>query len=232
MTKIEMSKLELSRGGYQLFQTVFMKLYEAFSKGKEKVIIRYYSYGIQTKEESVGLNGYSYSYYHLKRILCNLNLHGFVKIFKRKPPKPPDWKPGERVYSYLEVRPTAKGFKAFKNGGYCPIQSTTIYRYGRDDVVMPDRIGIGKGFLGYKELKEKYFDYAQKRFKVALSRWYDWCKEFDVLFEVKLIALKEEEAAIEIQKLIDQLVPTLPKRYTALRIEQELKQSTKLIAFA
>ena len=225
--EIDKNLISISGNGYQIFQTVFTKLYEAFSKGQKIVIVRNsmdYVQGRETKEESAGLS--AHTYYHSKRVLSNLHLNGFAIVYKRKPEKPANLKQGEKVYSFLEVHPTDKGFEAFKNGAVCPLKASTYGGYG--GTVSVDSVGIGKGYPGYDYLKEKFFDPARERYGVAFSRWYDWEKAFDLLFETKLAKMKTEEAKVAIDKLIDSLVQTLPQRRTSAAVHRNIEKCAKL----
>ena len=224
--EIDKSLLELSQSGYEQFQDSFRQLYEAFTEKSEPIKIQQHA---SEKGHPLGW----YSYQTQKRIVANLNLHGFVKVYKKKPAKPSDWKPGDRIYSYLEVHATDKGFKAFKKGAFCPVPTTTIHiSYEPEETAQTAaKIGIGKGYLGHDGLLEKYFASAKDRYAVAMTRFYEWTQEFDQLFKVKLVMLKEQEAAEEIEKLIQRLVPTLPVRRNVARIREELKQTAKLEAF-
>lgn len=222
--EIDNNLLELSQSGYEQFQDTFRQLYEAFTEKSEPIKIQQHA---SEKGHPLGW----YSYQTQKRIVANLNLHGFVKVFKKKPGKPSDWKPGDRIYSYLEVHATDKGFKAFKKGAFCPVPITYVHFSSEENVQTAAKIGIGKGYLGHDGLLEKYFASAKDRYAVAMTRFYDWTQEFDQLFKVKLVMLKEQEAAEEIEKLIQRLVPTLPIRRNVARIREELKQTVKLEAF-
>lgn len=273
LVKIDMAKLELSGTTYDAFQDIFQTAYEAFSKDTTQLIVRNYE-PEKFKGESGGLNGYGY--FHLRRALANLNLHDFVKVYKRKPPKPaPQIKfkikrqgdkygyshicdtkeeaedylknlkstqtfemvpfiERERAYSYLEVHPTTKGFMAYKKGDFCPVQPTTIYVSEGKHIQTADKIGIGKGYVGAHHLYEKYFEPTKERLRVAWTRWgKDWSPAFDQLFRTTLATMKEEETKTEIQKLIDKLIPTLPKRrnLSVAVIQRELEKSAKLEAF-
>lgn len=221
--EIDKSTLELSARTYELFQTVFTAAYRLFSKGQPTVIVRQHRDG-----------DLSYSYFHVKRILCNLNLQGFVTVYKRKPVRPADAEPHERFYGYLEVHPTKQGFKAYEQGGLCKVPKTKIYTdYQTDQFIWTaEEIGIGKQYPGHDLLQQKYFDHAKAKYSVAMTRWYKWCQEFDLLFRTKLAGLKEDAAATEISALIDRLVPTLPNRQSAVKIQQELEHTAKLTVFA
>ena len=237
--KIEESKLELSASGFEDFQTVFQKLYKHFMKSgnyADKVIIRqdYWSSTDEEKDkkknESADL--WNYGYQEVKRILSNLNLHKFVIVVKRKPIKLPKSK--ERIYSHLEVYPTEKGFNAFKKGDYCPIKPVKIYVGGGYPEykyeLTSDKIGIGKGCLGYEHYL-KIFEKTKENLHISMSQWdKNWELAFHMLFRTKLCAMHEKDAQEEIIKLIQQLVPTLPRRRNDCKAEK-LKESAKLEIF-
>lgn len=229
--EIDQSAIELSARTYEMFQTVFTKAYLAFSQGKDKLIVRFSSWN-QKPVDDGGLE--ALSYFHVKRVLCNLNLQGFVTVYKRKPVRPADAEPSERFYSYLEVHPTKKGFKAFEKGGLCKVPKTKIYTDYRTEqfIWTAEEIGIGKEYPGHDLLQQKYFDHAKNKYGVAMTRWYNWCQEYDLLFRTKLAGLKEDAAATEISALINRLVPTLPNKQTNAKIQQELERTAKLEAFA
>lgn len=225
MAKLDLSKLELTTTGYAMFQSIFNTLYEDFTSGKTKIRIRTFAAWTKDEEEkkrwdeeagSFADKGYSYGYFHIRRTLLNLNLQGFVKVYKRKPPKPVNWKPGDKIYSYLEIYPTLKGFKAYKHGAKCKI-------------VGNGEIGIGKGYPGKQHLFRKYFMPVKELYNIAISRWSNWIKKYDSLWNTKLCSLTEEEAKPLIEELIQQLVPTLPHRYK--RIQRLLEKSQKLEKF-
>jgi len=221
-----MKLLAMSTTTYQCFQEIFMKMYDAFNKGKPFVIIRQFRYG-QEKTE----NDYqgTESYYHAKRVVANLNLQGYVKFYRRKPPKPADWKPGDKVYSYLEVHPTKKGFKAFKKGSFCHVEKQKLG--WNPPVYSADRVGVGKSFATYNQLLKDTWTPKRKRLGVAISRWYNWTKEFDELYAQKLVTLKKKKAIKEIDELVARLVPTLPQRKSRVKMLQALEKTAKLEDF-
>lgn len=226
--ELDKTTLTLSDKGIRLFPSVFTMMYEAFNEGKEKLTVRssmavpYGKTGAvkSAMEESAGL--FELSYYNVKRIICNLNLAGFVRVVRIKPPRPADWEKGDRVYSYLEVTPTDKGFKAAEKGDLCDTAE--------------GKIGIGKGYPGYDYLKKKYFDPAKEQYHVAMTRFYDWEKAFKEYFAEELASLTEEEAVPKIEEyIVSQLVPTLPKGARGLKVakvQEELKHTMKLDVFA
>lgn len=226
---LDKDKISISDNGYRIFQTVFTNLYNAFSTGKEIVIVRNSMDYIEAKKcagESAGLT--DYSYYHVKRILSNLNMQGFAKVYKRKPERPADLKEGERVYSFLEVHPTDKGSEAFEKGAVCPIPQST-FGYGSEIKVLVDSVGIGKGYPGFDYLQKNFFLPAKEQYGVAFSRWYDWERALEDLFEAKLAKMKTEEAKDEIAKLIEELKKTLPaNRRTAAVIQRNIEKCAKL----
>lgn len=235
--KLDKSKLELSRTTYELFQTAFTKIYEAFNKGRKVVIVRQSWWKVEDKDKiSAGL--WLESYYHLKRVIANLNFQGFVKVYRRKPPRPPNTPAGERIYSFLEVHPTEKGFKAFKNGARCSVPTTVTYNYDKytDASVRQtgyrNNVGIGKGYPGFEYLREKYYDPVKVKLKIAKTRWAkDWEHPIHELFAEKLVNLHEEEAKVEIEALIDKLIPTLPKNRRVAKIKASLEKNQRLEQF-
>lgn len=225
MPEIDMRLLQLSQTGYEAFQEQFMRIYEMF---EEKAFVVFRVCYLPENLEEYEFKGAYYSYYHARRVMANLNLHGFVKVFKRKVAA----QNGERGYSYLEVYPTEKGRQAYENGDYCPVQATSLtWNISEENKLSADKIGIGKGYATYDYLLDKVWNPKREQLGVAQSRWYEWTKEFDLLYSSKLVTLKQEEAVKEIEVLIDHLIPTLPLRKTQARILKAVEKNCKLESF-
>ena len=135
------------------------------------------------------------------------------------------------VHSYLEVFPTGKGFKAFADGDFCPIKPVSIYLGEGEHKMSTDKIGIGKPYLGYQYLLNKYFIGKRGEYNICETRWFgQWLRGFDVLFTSKLCFMTVDEAVPEIEALIAELKAKLPAGRRSSK-KLTLQKTAKLESF-